>query len=68
MAALRIVPMGLAIPWPAMSGAEPWMGSYSPNVVLSVTLDGGPARDADGKSPSEPGMTLASSERLHPTH
>lgn len=27
MAALRIVPIGLAIPWPAMSGAEPWIGS-----------------------------------------
>jgi hypothetical protein len=26
MAAERMVPMGLAIPLPAMSGAEPWMG------------------------------------------
>jgi hypothetical protein len=29
MAALRIVPSGFAIPLPAMSGAEPWIGSYS---------------------------------------
>ena len=27
MAALRMAPMGLATPRPAMSGADPWMGS-----------------------------------------
>ena len=27
IAALKIVPHGLATPWPAMSGAEPWIGS-----------------------------------------
>ena len=27
IATLRIVPMGLAMPLPAMSGAEPWIGS-----------------------------------------
>ena len=27
MAADRMVPSGFAIPFPAMSGAEPWMGS-----------------------------------------
>ena len=27
IAALRIVPHGFATPWPAMSGAEPWIGS-----------------------------------------
>ena len=32
IAADRIVPIGLAMSWPAMSGAEPWIGSYSPNV------------------------------------
>src|SRR5438874_2513372 len=26
-AALQIAPIGLAMPWPAMSGAEPWTGS-----------------------------------------
>ncbi len=32
IAADRIVPIGLAWSWPAMSGAEPWIGSYRPNV------------------------------------
>ena len=29
IAADQIWPMGLAMPWPAMSGAEPWTGSNS---------------------------------------
>ena len=32
IATLKIVPTGLAMPLPAMSGAEPWMGSYSPRL------------------------------------
>ncbi len=32
IAALRIVPSGFAMPLPAMSGAEPWIGSYRPSV------------------------------------
>ena len=27
IAADRIVPIGFALSWPAMSGAEPWIGS-----------------------------------------
>ena len=69
MAALKIVPIGFAIPLPAISGAEPWMGSYKPDVAwkfgeVASATEGAPARDADGRSPSDPGMTLDSSERL----
>ena len=68
-AALRIVPTGLAIPCPAISGAEPWMGSYNPGVVLKSgelksEIVGAPAREAEGNNPREPGMTLDSSESL----
>jgi len=68
-AELRIVPIGLAIPCPAISGAEPWMGSYNPVVVLKSgalksEIVGAPAREAEGNNPREPGMTLDSSERL----
>ena len=67
MAALRIVPIGLAIPRPAMSGADPWIGSYKPDVGLNEGeegTEGAPASDAEGRRPSEPGITLDSSERL----
>jgi hypothetical protein len=67
MAALRIVPIGLAIPFPAMSGAEPWIGSYMPEVGLKEGFEanaGAPARDADGSNPKEPGITLVSSDKL----
>ena len=50
--------MGLAIPWPAMSGAEPWTGSYRPRVP-------GP-RLAEGSIPIEPVIIAASSERMSP--
>lgn len=61
IAALSIVPIGLAIPFPAMSGAEPWIGSYKPRVGLNSLegKDGAPASDAEGRRPREPGMTLA---------
>lgn len=67
MAALRIVPTGLAMPWPAISGAEPWIGSYSPEVGLKEVegTDGGPANEAEGRRPREPGITLDWSDRLH---
>ena len=69
MAALRIVPIGLAMPLPAMSGAEPWIGSYRPAVGLksgevASATEGAPAREAEGRRPRDPGMTLDSSERL----
>lgn len=62
-----MVPIGFAIPRPAMSGAEPWIGSYIPDVGLNDESEGdagAPARDAEGNKPREPGMTLVSSERL----
>ena len=61
--------MGFAIPCPAISGAEPWIGSYNPGVVLKLgelksEIVGAPAREAEGSNPKDPGMTLDSSERL----
>ena len=35
IATLAIVPTGFASPFPAMSGAEPWIGSYSPGRLLA---------------------------------
>src|SRR5512136_1676434 len=58
MPAERIWAMGLAIPWPAMSGAEPPDGSYMPKVPS--------AREADGSMPREPVSMAASSERMSP--
>ena len=46
MAADRMVAMGFAMPCPAMSGAEPWMGSYMPRVPSPS--------EAEGKRPMEP--------------
>ena len=54
IAADRIVPIGFALSWPAMSGAEPWIGSYSPNVPWAVRRS---PSDADGSIPSEPAST-----------
>ena len=52
------MPSGLATPIPAMSGAEPWIGSYRP---------GRPSpSEALGSIPSEPVITAASSERMSP--
>jgi hypothetical protein len=42
----QIWPIGLATPWPAMSGAEPCTGSNSDGNALRV--DVGRGRDADG--------------------
>ena len=57
------MPIGLARSWPAMSGAEPWIGSYSPNVPCAVFRS---PSDADGSIPSEPASTPASSDRMSP--
>ena len=58
IAADRIVASGLALPCPAMSGAEPWMGSNRPGLPVP--------REAEGSIPMEPVMTEASSERMSP--
>ena len=63
IAADRIVPIGLARSWPARCGAEPWIGSYMPNVPCSVRRS---PSDADGSNPREPASTLASSDRMSP--
>ena len=63
IAADRIVPIGLATSCPAMSGAEPWIGSYRPNVPCAVRRS---PSDADGSMPSEPASTDASSDRMSP--
>ncbi|KAH3667328.1 hypothetical protein OGAPHI_002977 [Ogataea philodendri] len=62
MAADKIVARGLAFPG-AKSGAEPWHGSYNPNALL---VSGSEAKEADGSSPKEPGITLASSLMMSP--
>ena len=49
---------GFARPLPAMSGAVPWIGSYSP---LPRSL-----RDAEGSMPIDPVSIDASSERMSP--
>src|SRR5512144_3323700 len=54
----RIWAMGLAMPWPAMSGALPPEGSYMPKLPS--------AKDAEGSMPSEPVSMAASSERMSP--
>ena len=63
IAADRIVPIGLARSRPAMSGAEPWIGSYRPNVPCSVRRS---PSDADGSIPRLPARTAASSDRMSP--
>ncbi len=59
----RIVPSGLATSRPAMSGADPWMGSYRPWRPWAV--DRVPS-EAEGNMPSEPAITAASSDRMSP--
>ena len=53
IAADRIVPIGLARSCPAMSGAEPWIGSYRPNVPWAVRRS---PSDADGSMPERAGQ------------
>ena len=58
MAADRIWAMGLAMPWPAMSGAEPPAGSNMPNLELF--------RLAEASMPMEPVSMAASSLMMSP--
>ena len=58
IAAERMVPIGLARSRPAMSGAEPWIGSYTPKESSR--------RLAEGIMPIEPTIMLDSSERMSP--
>ncbi|MNT50838.1 hypothetical protein D3C72_1877750 [compost metagenome] len=53
-----MVASGLARSLPAMSGAEPWLGSYRPLLFWSS--------DADGSMPMEPVSIEASSDRMSP--
>ena len=48
---------GFAWPFPAMSGALPWIGSYSPTV---------PPSEAEGSIPIDPVIIDASSVRMSP--
>ena len=56
--------IGLAMPLPAMSGAEPWTGSYSA-LRLPVFASGAPS-EAEGSMPSEPVSIAATSDRMSP--
>lgn len=58
IAAERIVAIGFAIPFPAISGAEPPLGSYRPNFVSF--------RLALASIPIEPVTILASSDKISP--
>ena len=58
IAAERMVAMGLARSLPAMSGAEPWMGSYRPRLVAP--------KEEEASMPMEPVIIAASSERMSP--
>ena len=58
IAAERIVAIGFASPVPAISGADPWIGSYRPQLVLPM--------DAEARSPIEPVIWDASSDRMSP--
>ena len=58
MAADRMQAVGFTMSLPAMSGAEPWMGSYRPRVP-SPRLE-------DGIIPMEPVIIEASSDRMSP--
>lgn len=58
MAADRMVPMGFALSCPAMSGAEPWIGSYRPRLPWPS--------DEEGIMPMEPVIMLASSDKMSP--
>ena len=63
IAADRIVPSGLARSCPAMSGAEPWIGSYRPCRPWAVC---GSRATPTAACPSEPAITAASSDRMSP--
>ena len=58
MAAERMQAIGLTTSCPAISGAEPWIGSYRPQVPSPS--------EEDGTMPMLPVISLASSERMSP--
>src|SRR5690606_22858039 len=58
MAADRIVARGFALFWPAMSGAEPWLGTYRPWLEAFM--------EAEGSMPMEAVSMAASSDRMSP--
>ena len=63
MAKLSRQAIGLALPWPAMSGAEPWTGSY---MALRRPDASGAPSEAEGNMPSEPVSMAAQSDRMSP--
>ena len=56
IAAERIVAIGFARPFPAISGADPWIGSYKPHVADPI--------DADASSPIDPVICDALGEHV----
>src|SRR4051812_19034773 len=58
MAADRMVASGLAMPLPAISGADPCDGSYKPLLLASS--------EADDSMPIEPVSMAAASDRMSP--
>ena len=60
IAAHQICPIGLAIPLPAMSGAEPWTGSNMEGYFCSGF------RFAEGAIPMLPAMAGPRSDRMSP--
>ena len=61
-----MVPIGFAIPSPAMSGADPWIGSYSPRRTAAPPAESSSPKEAEGKTPSDPASIDASSVRMSP--
>src|SRR4029077_19683749 len=57
IATVKIAPNGFAIPFPAMSGADPCTGSYNPTAPPTL---------ADASSPSEPTTPPAWSDKMSP--
>src|SRR3989337_1815095 len=59
MATERMVAMGFAMPFPAISGALPWIGSYMALFFVEPML-------AEGSMPMEPVSIEASSDSMSP--
>ena len=60
---LNIVAIGFDMFLPAISGAEPWTGSYRDLVLPFLSLS---PNDADGSKPNEPVSIAASSDNISP--
>src|ERR1019366_3711430 len=61
-ATLPMAPNGLALFWPAMSGAEPCTGSYNPLVTPDVLAPS----EADGNMPMDPARMPPMSLKMSP--